>query len=184
MQLIDNPNIKYSFTTRAVPLDEMASVVPMYAPPRIGDLVLAEVQDLGRHNRMEIRTGVTMYLFPDDYIVGAFGNRYATDQYEGYLPTRSVEVCDLLSVGGVCGEVASQHASMVVDPTRLRILGLVGDRYGRPINQCAFGLSPYVASDSFESSAEVILVVGSAMNSGKTTTAGTLARALSREFQR
>src|SRR5215203_4274537 len=91
MQLIDNPNIKYSFTTRAVPLDEMASVVPMYAPPRIGDLVLAEVQDLGRHNRMEIRTGVTMYLFPGDYIVGAFGNRYATDQYEGYLtpPTES-----------------------------------------------------------------------------------------------
>src|SRR5215208_520664 len=110
MRLIDNPNIKYSFTTRAVPLDEMASVVPMYAPPRIGDLVLAEVQGLGRHNRMEIRTGVTMYLFPGDYIVGAFGNRYATDQYEGYLPTRSVEVCDLLSVGGVCGEVASQHA--------------------------------------------------------------------------
>jgi hypothetical protein len=180
MQLIDNPNIKYSFTTRAVPLDEMASVVPMYAPPRIGDLVLAEVQDLGRHNRMEIRTGVTMYLFPGDYIVGAFGNRYATDQYEGYLPTRPVEACDLLSVGGVCGEVASQHASMVVDPTRLRIVGLVSDKYGRPINQRTFGLPSHAVGERLESSAEVILVVGSSMNSGKTTTAGTLARALSR----
>ena len=39
MLLNDNPNIKYSFTTRAVPLDEMARVTPMYAPPRIGDLV-------------------------------------------------------------------------------------------------------------------------------------------------
>ena len=180
MQLMDNPNIKYSFTTRAVPLEEMAKVTPMYAPPRIGDLVVAEVQDLGRHNRMEIRTGVTMYLFPGDYIVGAFGNRYATDQYEGYLPTRSVEVCDLLSVGGVCGEVASQHASMVVDPTRLRIVGLVGDRYGRPINQRTFGLPSHAVGERRESSAEVILVLGSSMNSGKTTTAGTLARALSR----
>jgi hypothetical protein len=179
MQLIDNPNIKYSFTTRAVPLDEMASVVPMYAPPRIGDLVLAEVQDLGRHNRMEISTGVTMYLFPGDYIVGAFGNRYATDQYEGYLPTRPVEACDLLSVGGVCGEVASQHVSMV-DPTRLRIVGLVSDKYGRPINQRTFGLPSHAVGERLESSAEVILVVGSSMNSGKTTTAGTLARALSR----
>src|SRR5215217_3791249 len=179
MQLIDNPNIKYGFTTRAVPLDEMASVVPMYAPPRIGDLLLAEVQDLGRHNRMEIRTGVTMALFPGDYIVGAFGNRYATDQYEGYVPRRPVEGCDLLSVGGVCGEVASQHASMV-DPTRLRIVGLVGDRYGRPINQRAFGLPSHAVGERLESSAEVILVVGSSMNSGKTTTAGTLARALSR----
>src|SRR5215217_5808204 len=179
MQLIDNPIIKYGFTTRAVPLDEMASVVPMYAPPRIGDLLLAEVQNLGRHNRMEIRTGVSMYLFPGDYIVGAFGNRYATDQYEGYVPRRPVEGCDLLSVGGVCGEVASQHASMV-DPTRLRIVGLVSDRYGRPINQRTFGLPSHAVGERLESSAEVILVVGSSMNSGKTTAAGTLARALSR----
>src|SRR5215203_2348859 len=180
MQLIDYPNIKYGFTTRAVPLEEMAKVVPMYAPPRIGDLILAEVQDIGRHNRMEVRTGLTMHLFPGDHIVGAFGNRYATDQYEGYVPTRPVEGCDLLSVGGVCGEVASQHASMVVDPTRLRILGLVSDKYGRPINQRTFGLPSHAAGERLESSAEVILVVGSAMNSGKTTTAGTLARALSR----
>src|SRR5215217_6974739 len=179
MQLIDNPIIKYGFTTRAVPLEEMARIVPMYAPPRIGDLILAEVQDIGRHTRMEIRTGHTMALFPGDHIVGAFGNRYATDQYEGYVPTRPVEGCDLLSVGGVCGEVASQHASMV-DPTRLRIVGLVSDRYGRPINQRTFGLPSHAVGERLESSAEVILVVGSSMNSGKTTTAGTLARALSR----
>jgi hypothetical protein len=183
MQLIDNPTIKYGFTTRAVPLEEMASVVPMDAPPHIGDLVLAEVQHLGRHTNMEIRSGVTMNLFPGDHIVGAFGNRYATDQYEGYVPTRPVEACDLLSIGGVCGEVASQHTSMA-SPTRLRILGLVSDKDERPINQCAFGLPPHhdaVVGDRLQTSAaEVILVVGSAMNSGKTTTAGTLARALSR----
>ena len=179
MQIIDNPNIKFGFTTRAIPLKEMAKVTSMYAPPRIGDLVLAEVQELGRHTRMEIRTGLTMSLFPGDYIVGAFGNRYATDQYEGYVPTRPVEECDLLSVGGVCGEIASQHVSMV-DPTRLRIVGLVSDEHDRPINQRAFGLPPHAVDERLESSAEVILVLGSSMNSGKTTTAGTLARALSR----
>ena len=181
MHLIDNPNIKYSFTTRAIPLDEMASVVPMYAPPRIGDLLLAEVLELGRNTRIEIRTGVTMSMFPGDHIVGAFGNRYATDQYEGYVPTRPVETCDLLSMGGACGEVVSQHASMLVDPTRLRIVGLVSDEHDQPINQRAFGLPPYDVDGHLDgSAAEVILVVGSAMNSGKTTTAGTLARALSR----
>ncbi len=179
MQLPDNPNIKYSFTTRAVPLEEMARVTPMYAPPRIGDLVLAEVLTLGRNTRIEVRTGVMMYMFPGDYIVCAFGNRYATDQYEGYVPTRPVEECDLLSVGGVCGEVASRHASMA-SPTRLRIVGLVSDEDGRPINQRAFGLPSHAVGERLESGPEVILVVGSAMNSGKTTTAGTLARALSR----
>ena len=49
VRLIDYPIIKYGFATRAVPLDEMAKAVPLYAPPRIGDLVLAEVQDIGRH---------------------------------------------------------------------------------------------------------------------------------------
>jgi hypothetical protein len=181
MQLIDNPNIKYSFTTRAIPLEEMARVTPMYAPPRIGDLVLAEVLELGRNTRIEVRTGVTMSMFPGDHIVCAFGNRYATDQYEGYVPTRPVETCDLLSMGGACGEVVSQHASMLVDPTRLRIVGLVSDKHELPINQRAFGLPPHDVDGHLESSAaEVILVVGSAMNSGKTTTAGTLARALSR----
>ena len=39
---------------------------------------------------------------------------------------------------------------------------------------------PTSSATALRESAEVILVVGSAMNSGKTTTAGTLARALSR----
>jgi hypothetical protein len=149
MQLIDSPNIKYSFTTRAIPLEEMARVTPMYAPPRIGDLVLAEVLELGRNTRIEIRSGVMMSMFPGDHIVCAFGNRYATDQYEGYVPTRSVEGCDLLSAGGACGEVVSKHTSMV-DPTRLGIVGLVSDKHELPINQRAFGLPPHAVGESLE----------------------------------
>ena len=38
MQLIDNPNVKYSFTTRAVPLEEMAGVVPMMWGPPASDV--------------------------------------------------------------------------------------------------------------------------------------------------
>ena len=74
MQLIDNPNIKYSLTTRAVPLDEMARVTPMYAPPRIGDLVLAEVQDLSQHKIPDARWGVHRgylgHLFQGDGLGG------------------------------------------------------------------------------------------------------------------
>src|SRR5215212_1574547 len=166
VQLIDNPTIKHSFVSRVVPLKEMARVIQMYRAPRIGDLVLAEVLRLGRHTRMEVRTGVTMQLFPGDHILIAFGNRYATDQYEGYVPSRSVEECDLLSVGGVCGEVVSRHSSMG-DPTRLRIVGLVTDQDDQPINQCVFGLAPPHDDERFKANAEVILVVGSSMNSGK-----------------
>ncbi len=104
-----------------------------------------------------------------------FAQTYATEQFEGYVPNRKPTRCDLLSVGGVCGNVTSQHAA-VRSPTRLSVVGQICDPDGRPLNQRAFGL-PLAA---FEPTAEVILVVGATMNSGKTTIVGTLARALSR----
>lgn len=175
MELLNNQTIKYGFSAQAVPPEDMVGVAPLCGTPEIGDVVLAEVLSVGKNKTIEERTGRTMYLFPGDLIVGAFGNRYATDQFEGYVPAGPVEECDMLSVGAVCGEVSSQHGS-VAAPTRLRVRGLVADRMGRPINSRSYGLAPR----SFAGAAEVILVVGSSMNSGKTTTAGTLSRSLSR----
>jgi hypothetical protein len=71
--------------------------------------------------------------------------------------------------------VASRHAG-VRSPTRLRVLGLVGDERGRPVSQRDFGLKRL----GDEPTRGVILVVGASMSSGKTTLGGMLARALSR----
>lgn len=176
MLVLDMPLIKHSLATHCVPADLLAGAVPFSRPPRVGDLVVAEVLKVGRHTTVENRGGVATYLFPGDTIVGVFGNRYATDQYEAYVPDQAVAECDLLSAGGVCGEVVSRHASMA-PPTRLRLLGLGCDGRGRPLNTRDFAL-PLL--DGGDDRGEVILVVGSSMNAGKTTTAGTIVRALSR----
>lgn len=176
MQLLDSPNVKYSFTTRIIPFEEMTHYAPLTTPPQIGDVVVAEVLSIGKHSALEMRIGANIPIFPGDTIVGVFGNRYATDQFEGYVPSQPIIECDLLSVGGVCGKVASAHTSMST-PTRLRMLGNVCNQAGEPINQRAFGL-PLSTS---QPQGEVILVVGSSMNSGKTTTVGTLVRALNRD---
>lgn len=170
---------KYAFTTRTVPLAAMAGLGPVRRVPCAGDLVAAEVLEVGRNARIESRAGVMLDIFPGDRIVGAFGARYATDQFEGYVPGKPVEEFDLLSVGGVCGEVVSRHAG-VPAPTRLRGLGFVCDRDGSPINQRDFGLKAVPESRNGGPPAETILVVGSSMNSGKTTVAGTVTRALDR----
>ena len=172
---LDTTALKLSFTTHAVPLEAMAGLVPLRQRPVLGQLVVAEVLKVGKNTTLENRGGLTASIFPGDRIVGAFGNRYATAQFEGYVPSRKSKKCDLLSVGGVCGNVASQHAA-VRSPTRLRILGLVCDPDGLPLNLRSFGrpVVPHVGT------AQVILVVGASMNSGKTTLAGTLARALVR----
>jgi hypothetical protein len=162
-------------TTRLVPLDAMVELIPHVHRPRVGELVVAEVVKVGKHVAIEDRTGLTGRIFPGDRIVVAFGNRYATDQFEGYVPRRPSRHCDLLSVGGVCGVVASRHAQ-VRAPTRLRVLGLVGDGQGRPVNQRSFAVEP----GSNLPTGSVILVVGASMSSGKTTLGGALLRGLGR----
>jgi hypothetical protein len=186
MNSLNQHAIKYSFVTHPIPTTAIHGVAPLTPTPHIGDLIIAEVVSLGKHTTIEGRTGAMHHVFPGDVLIGAFGNRYATDQYEGYVPARAKETCDLLSVGGVCGEVASRHATMA-PPTKLRILGAAANFEGQPLNLRDFSL----AADSEASRAarrasacEQIVVVGSSMNSGKTTTVGTLARALNRAGKR
>ena len=181
MQHLDHHNLRFSLTTRHVPPEAMVGIVPPDQKPQIGQLVVAEVLKLGKNETLEDRTGLSGRIFVGDRIVGAFGNRYATHQFEGYIPSRPASRCDLLSVGGVCGKVTSRH-NAVRPPTRLRVLGLVSDEHGQVLTTSMFGLAPI--SDEApvvrDSTSEVIVVVGSSMDSGKTTVAGMLVRSLSR----
>jgi hypothetical protein len=177
MRPLDHDVTKHGYATHAVPFAAMAGTIPPEGLPEAGDLALAEVLELGRHATLETRQGVTTSLFPGDRLLVAFGNRYATDQYEGYVPRHPVGECDLLSIGGVCGEVVSMHDAMT-PPTRLRLLGAVCDRAAQPLNLRSFAL-PVPSAEPLERP-EVVLVVGSSMNSGKTTTVGTIARSLCR----
>ncbi|NJO83753.1 MAG: DUF1611 domain-containing protein [Blastochloris sp.] len=179
MQRIDQAELKLGFTTHVVPVSAMVGYVPIEQTPQIGDLVVARVLSLGKHSTIEMRNGAALNIFPGDLIVGAFGNRYATDQYEGYVPSEPTEYCDMLSVGGVIGKVASSHQTMG-SPTKLQILGQVCDASGMPLNTQSFGLKPRFTSHR----AEVILVVGATMNAGKTTTVGTIVRSLSKAGHR
>lgn len=179
MQPLDHNAVKHSYSARAVPPEVMAGIVPCIRAPQIGDLIVVEVLQINRHDKIESRVGMTRQLFPGSRFVGTYGNRYATDQYEGYVPREWVGECDQLSVGGLCGEVASRFDGFAA-PTRLRVVGAVGDAQGRPLNTRLYGLAPLDAPRR----GEVILVIGATMNSGKTTTVGTLARALAAAGQR
>lgn len=180
MEFSCDPKVKHGFVTRSVPLEDMSEVVPMFCPPRFGDLVATEVVAVGKNEKIENRFGAHVPIFPGDRLVGIFGNRYATDQFEGYVPERVVDECDQLSVGGVFGEVASRHDS-IGSPTRLRILGLVGDGHGRALNHSSYGLPPRVdGTRGSHAGAETIVVTGSSMDAGKTTTGGTICRSLNR----
>jgi hypothetical protein len=160
--------MKWTYVTRTLPRGAAATVGEWRRPPRPGDLVVARVAELGMHRHAETRTGRRMRLHAGDRIVGALGNRYATDFYEGYvLDNRCTH---LLTAGGLIGTVVSAH-DVRGRPTQLEIVGGLCDASGRPLSTEDFAvvLPPRAASHP-----PTVAVVGSGMNAGKTTTAAAL----------
>jgi len=174
---------KAAFSTRRVPPEVRATLISGALRPRAGDLVLARVEELGQHKRLELPNGRKANLFVGDEIIVCYGARYATDQFEAVVP-RDLGPCDLVAGGGIAAIALTKHASMR-PASRLRPLGLVGDADGLRLNVADWAL-PHPLHDSLRPSARppVCAVVGASMNAGKTTTVAHLIRGLTRSGQR
>jgi hypothetical protein len=139
-------------------------------PPRAGDLVVARVTDVGDEDHAENRNGRRMRLHAGDMIVGALGNRYATDHYEGYVIDSPS--AHLLGSGGLIGTVVSSHDAHS-EPTRLEITGGLVGATGEHLSTEDFA-QPAPATPMRRP--PTMVVVGSGMNAGKTTVAAALIR--------
>ncbi len=175
MDYFGNIRIKWTYAAQRVDRAVVRGLVPSNGKPDPGRLVLARVTTLGKHKEVEGADGRKLMLFPGDVIAGALGYRYATDQYEG-LPIASGPAGHLLSIGGVCGYVASKNEKML-DPTGLEWIGTLADSEGEALNLRRFALKPRRTPTAPRP--RTVLVVGASMNAGKTTTAAQVIRSLS-----
>lgn len=146
--------------------------------PRVGDLVLVRVAELGSHERIITNDNVRLRIYPGDLVVGVFGNRYATDAFEGEVED-TVDLC-LLTAGGMIGTVKSRHRS-TAQPTSVRFVGYVGDGCGNVVNLKTATFRP---GTPLESPSNLVAVVGTGMNAGKTTSCVKLIKALTDQQQR
>jgi len=153
---------------RRVQRENFATLLLPPEMPQAGDIVLARLESIGKNTRLELSSGRACALHVGDLLAVVFGNRYATMQFEGYARA-SGDACDLLSMGGVCGLVESKHEK-VQEPSRLRLLGAIGDPDGRPLRLKDFAL-PTIP---LRASPRKVVVCGSAMDVGKTYTAVSL----------
>jgi hypothetical protein len=147
--------------------------------PRPGDLVLASVASIGQHPRIELPDGRRSRLYVGDRIIIAYGNRYAPDQFEAEIPSDLGE-CHLVAAGGVASRLLSKHTG-VKSPTRIRPLGLLADAERRPLNLSDWKIQTRSIPKQLP---PVLVVAGTAMNAGKTTTAAHLIRGLQRAGKR
>jgi hypothetical protein len=147
--------------------------------PKKGDTAVFEVLELGKHRSLQSETKRIMTIVEGDIIMAAFANRYATEQFEGYVPDEPTEFLDILGAGGAIGILKSKHDNFKHIPaTQVRLIGYVVDELGEIINTVHRSSSEITFNATVPNNAKVILSIGSSMDSGKTTTAAYLARGL------
>lgn len=163
---------KRAFTTRRVPVDDMRTLIGGAVCPAPGDLVLASVDEIGKHTRLELPNGRRARMFLGDEIIVCFGNRYAPDQFEAVVGP-DLSGCDLVAAGGIAARELSRH-ERVIEPTRISPIGLIGDAKGNRLNvrDYAVPLGPPAGSIA------TVLVAGTSMNAGKTLTSASVVRSL------
>lgn len=160
------------------------SMVQSYRPvetaPQVGDVMYGRINTLGAHRELENKNGRIHRLTDSTAAVFVFGNRYATDAFEAVVPDEPVApggVADLVARSGVIGHVLVRN-SRVASPTTIKLLGQVHDGEGRPLNTLDHPLVAPKTEEKKHPRSKMILVVGTSMNSGKSTAAVAIAWAL------
>ncbi len=168
-------NAKWSFITRNIPTGDASHIEARDDhTPRSGDLIVARVEKIAQHTRIQLRNSRRSLLYPGDKIVVAFGNRYAPDQFEAEIP-ESLDRCHLVAAGGVAAKAIAKHSKLKW-PTTIRPEGYCVDASGEVMNLRRYALNTERTAGLPKK--PVIAVLGTSMNSGKTTTAAALVKGL------
>lgn len=144
------------------------------APSQPGDVVVARIHRISNHSRIVETSGARRRIYPGDLIVGVLGHRYATDAFHGLAEIKSGRA-HLMTNAGMVGRVQARNRAIKA-PTELEVLGgLIDPKTGQIVNLIDQRFSPRADR---EVQAHVVLVMGTGMNAGKTTSATKLIRGL------
>lgn len=144
--------------------------------PQIGDVVIGAITKVGQHLVIEDPLGQEIVIHPGHICALVLGRRYSTSEFYGELPCKLKpnDEFSLLNVGGIAGEVKEKNA-LAMDPTTLTYLGHACTQEGKRLN--TFDYAPcFLPPPALE--LPIILVIGTDMDCGKTTTCGLAIRIL------
>lgn len=175
---------KHAFSTRTVGAHlrraREVELITGEHTPQPGEVLLARVTKVGHHKRLESPVSRRQILFPGDEIVVAYGSRYAADQFLAMVPG-DLGPAHLAAAGGLASRVLEQH-SRVGSPTEIEPIGVIRDEHG-PVtlartasHQVLRGVT--ARTDRPAHRVPVIAVLGTSMNSGKSTVLAHLAHGL------
>jgi hypothetical protein len=175
MTQIKKLKLKISSTVKKLPMSlfEEARYELTEKVPEMGDVIVGEIKSVGWHNEMEGLGGEYIRLFEGDMIITGLGNRYATSEFGGRVPGSLKRNLEMLNAGGVAGRLTGKNLK-VSNPTTFKPLGYLLNRSGKPVNISNYALKRKRNSRGVP----IILVLGSGMDAGKTTTAASIIKSL------
>lgn len=133
---------------------------------QIGDLVVVRtLTDNANYNRLELRSGRMARIKVHDVLLGVLGKRRALKGFVGDVPAKlqTGDKLHLLNLGGLIGRCSGRFHGLG-RPIQVEFLGSVV-RNGKPLNIQQAALEPHPENVDFP---PLIVVAGTAMNSGKT----------------
>lgn len=174
-------NVLSSSTRRVYSLSSLQAVESDHgSSPECGDVVIAEICELGQHTRFEDPGGKEIPLQVGNVVAVVLGRRYSTQEFHGRVPERLTQGAefDLLNIGGIAGEVVSRN-TLARAPSRLIYLGHAINDQGQKMNTANFGIAASGERKQDRSPLRIIAVLGADMDCGKTMTAGRIINNLS-----
>ncbi len=149
-------------------LQKTVAVVGERTEARAGDVVVVRtLTDSATYNMLELPSGRLAKINPGDVLVGVLGRRRALKGFVGDVP-ESVHANDrlhLLNMGGVIGRCTGHHSSLS-EAISVEVIGLACDEQGRVLNIADAALP--LRDELDVTTAPLVIVAGTCMNSGKT----------------
>lgn len=158
---------KIGSATSPLGLSRMVAVVSDCDKPKAGDVVVVRaLTDSATYNQLELPSGRLAKINPTDVLIGVLGRRRALKGFVGDVPEmiQKGDRLHLLNMGGVIG-VCKGHHSSLSDAIKVEVIGLACDEDGNVLNIADNALKP---TDVLNTTAPLVLVAGTCMNSGKT----------------
>ena len=169
------PKMTFASLTRIADLEDSAFAVRALQRSEwgVGDYVVGEVVNTYRASLIELNTGRMVEVAVGDELVGAFGVRAATLEAVGSWTEIGADLqMQAMTGAGIFGRVTSQ-STFIPKPIDLVYRGHVIRNDSR-VNMGDFA----VRSSADTIQCPVLLLIGTSMSSGKTTTARVIIRRL------
>lgn len=155
-----------SVTNKVIALEGMAVVVEAVKPQM-------------KYCLIELVDGRLSKVYKGDLIATCLGERKALEGIVGIVPDKIKpgDTLNILNLGGIVGQALSWNKKIVSKPIEVKVIGSIVKR-NKIININDFSLEPSI---ELKKSAPIIVVLGTGMNTGKTTVATELVHLLAKK---